>query len=1558
MLVVRWLSRAFNLLSFAALCGVASLFATTPSTSSQDFGTVIVNPATPVTTTLSYQVSGLSSAPSFSLQYGIDFSLGAVNCVGIVTATCSLPVGFAPKSPGLRQDAVHVLDNNGSLLATIILHGIGSGPQIFVWPGLISTFATGALGNPQGLVVDSAGNLYISDSLNQVVLRVSAVTKVTTTVAGSGVPGRLGDGGLATRANLNTPSGITVDAAGNLYIADTENNRVRRVDAISGIITTVAGNGGLTLGDGGPAVSASLSSPSDVAVDTAGNLFIADAGNNRIREVDLSGTIKTVAGGGTPAPGTDGIGNGGLATNAILAHASGIALDSAGNLYIADTSNHLIRKVSNGMISVVAGTGAPAYGGDGGLATNASLNEPNSVRVDAAGGIYIADLNNNAIREVNAAGIISTIAGLGTQFGSSGSGGPSNTLVLRQPSSVAFDAAGNVYIADQGNMVVRWITPWSGSLTFPATNIGQVSTPQVVSIANTGNQLLNFSAFGMNGSFVQQSSGGPDCSLLSPLLPGTSCAVAVAFAPQAVGTLTGSLAFTATSAKVLGLTGTGAGTPGSGPTVNATSLNFSNQAVGVPSTAQVVTVLNPGSTALPLAASISGSNATEFAIAQTCVTLSSHGSCNVSISFTPAGSGLRTATLTLVEGSGASGSQTVFLTGTGTASQSVISPATLSFSNQGPGSLPVTQTFAFSNPSSATVDVSSIALSGPSDFSLSSTCQVTLPGNSTCTISVTFAPTVAGAESATLVVTGYAGGAISQSAAITTSNPVLTFVASTSNLGAQTRGTTSLPIPILLRNLGGVAIIPSSIMVTGTYASDFSQVNNCSVVAAGQGCTIWVTYSPTGNSPATSTASLMVSDNAPGSPHSIPISGTATGLSQALIQADSPSTTGSVSGTISIGGWAISANESITSVNLAVDGVPVSPAVYGISRPDVCAVYSGRAGCPNVGWSSSIVTTRFADGAHQLQITAASAQTNTTVSIPFNISNLTSSAAKATRFNIDQPNGSATPLSGTSLLSGWAIDDKTAISNISISVDGVPKQSATYGVSRPDVCAVYSGRAGCPNVGWSALLDTTQLPDGTHVLALTAQTTDSRYSTMTSTFTVANGSTNPIRVNIESPGSAAATGILQASGWAIDPSASISSASLLIDGVSQGAAVTMSRPDVCLFFSNPPGCPNVGWTGTIDTTLLSDGPHKLSVLVTSADSHHVVATKPFTVSNLRNPNSNTTIASIDAPSSGSVLSGRVTVSGWAGDQVSGIASVVLSVDGVPFRRVQDSSSRPDVCAIFPALVDCPNPGWQAAMDTTLLADGRHTLAIAVTSRQGKTVTRTTTFTSSNGDLRTTNGEMIIIDAPTVATPVSGQVTVSGWATNKAQTVQSILINLDGIMVGMAQYGLSRPDVCVYFSSPFNCPNVGWSYSLDTRSFSNGFHTLQAIGQSGSVNFERSESILVSNITPSTRGNIDSPTSDGQYSGIVQMSGWTIDDADSIANVKVSVDGLPLGPAMYGNSRADVCSVFPNRGGCPNVGWTYSLNTIMFQNGIHIFAVTATTRGGLESTRSTVFSVAN
>ena len=368
------------------------------------------------------------------------------------SAQLNLPVGVAVDSAGNLYIADTINSRIRKVRNGVITTVAGNGTYGFSGDNGPATSAE--LAYPDGPTVDSSGNLYIADSYNNWVRKVS--NGVITTVAGNGTYGFSGDNGPATSAELSWPYGVAADSAGNLYIADYNNNRVRRVS--NGVITTVAGGGTSNPGDNGPATSAQLTVPTGVTVDSAGNLYFADTGYQRIRKVS-NGVITTVAGGGTSYPGDNG-----PATSAVLAFPRGIAVDAVGNLFIADSLNFRIRKVSNGVITTVAGNGTYGYSGDNGPATSAQLDQPYGVAVDSAGNLYIADTGNQRIRKVSN-GVITTVAGNGT-YGFSGDNGPATSAQLANPSGLAVDSGGKVYVADTENYRVRVLTPTGPSCTY------------------------------------------------------------------------------------------------------------------------------------------------------------------------------------------------------------------------------------------------------------------------------------------------------------------------------------------------------------------------------------------------------------------------------------------------------------------------------------------------------------------------------------------------------------------------------------------------------------------------------------------------------------------------------------------------------------------------------------------------------------------------------------------------------------------------------------------------------------------------------------------------------------------------------------------------------------------------------------------------------------------------------------------------------------------------------------------------------------------------------------
>jgi sugar lactone lactonase YvrE len=316
---------------------------------------------------------------------------------------------------------------------------------------------------PSAIVFDATGNLYFAETGNHVIRRVDTVGNITI-IAGTGTQGFSGDLGPATSATLDSPQGLALDTAGNLYIADTHNQRIRKLNLTTGVITTIAGSTSGFSGDGASATSAQLSLPTALALDSSGNLYIADTGNHRIRKLNLTTSfITTIAGNGTQGYS----GNLGPATSAAIDSPTGIALDASSNLYLADTHNHRVREINanTGVITTIAGTGSPGYSGDTAAATAANLALPHGLTSDSAGNLYLADTANHRIRRIDATtGIITTVVGNGTQA-FAGDNGPPTAASLDSPTATTLSPASNLTLSDTGNQRIRQVVTQPTSIT-------------------------------------------------------------------------------------------------------------------------------------------------------------------------------------------------------------------------------------------------------------------------------------------------------------------------------------------------------------------------------------------------------------------------------------------------------------------------------------------------------------------------------------------------------------------------------------------------------------------------------------------------------------------------------------------------------------------------------------------------------------------------------------------------------------------------------------------------------------------------------------------------------------------------------------------------------------------------------------------------------------------------------------------------------------------------------------------------------------------------------------
>lgn len=502
--------------------------------------------------------------------------------------TCTESVTFKPSTPGLRIGAVVLLDSGGAVLGTTLISGTGSGGLGVLVPGNLIPVAGdgGYLGTiddgkpatdaqlywPTSQVIDGAGNLYIADSLHNRIRMVCASANASTsetikgtyanctaagvivTIAGNGDPTFTGDNGLAASATLSDPSGLAMDGAGNLYIADSANNVVRMISATTGIITTIVGSNPAAvcgtasnaIGDGCLATAATLNSPEGVTLDAAGNLYIADTNNHRIRMVTVStGDISTIAGKGTTDPSTGAgaySGDHGLATAAELNYPYTVAFDPSGNMYIPDSGNNRIREVSavggvitaSSIITTFAGTGVQGYAGNGSAASNGELHSPLGVAVDAAANVYIADSGNNAVRKVNGTtNIMSTL--VINKVGTAYVGGSIVPNALDGPSGLYLDGQGNLYVADSANMIARELQGNYEVLDYRVPAVRQFSQSAVIkdqTVENDGNAPLVDIAITPDANAAVNNTGIADPCAPGSLAVNADCVIGPVFAPQ------------------------------------------------------------------------------------------------------------------------------------------------------------------------------------------------------------------------------------------------------------------------------------------------------------------------------------------------------------------------------------------------------------------------------------------------------------------------------------------------------------------------------------------------------------------------------------------------------------------------------------------------------------------------------------------------------------------------------------------------------------------------------------------------------------------------------------------------------------------------------------------------------------------------------------------------------------------------------------------------------------------------------------------------------------------
>ncbi len=680
------------------------------------------------------------------------------------------------------------------------------------------------------------------------------------------------------------------------------------------------------------------------------------------------------------------------------------------------------------------------------------------------------------------------------------------------------------------------------------------------------------------------------------------------------------------------------------------------------------------------------------------------------------------------------------------------------------------------------------------------------------------------------------------------------------------------------------------------------------------------------------------------------------------IDVDNPSAGGSaVSGSTPVNGWVVDKNALIQEVQVSLDGQSAGTATYGESRPDACAANASTASCANgntsVGYSFVLDTTPLADGAHTLQITATDAAgTRLTHAQSFTTANY--QGANPNIISIDNPGSQGGTFQGLATVHGWAISSSSTIGSVTASVDGVSRGSVTYGQSRPDVCAVYPTSPSCQNstanVGWSYLLDTSALSNGDHLFSITATASNGQRTVEAHPFTVANWTTaNSTLVTIDYPSSQTPplSGTVAIGGWAINPNTPIASVAVAIDNIPMGAAsYGANRSDVCAVFSTYAGCPNVGWNFALDTTLVGDGSHTLQITVTPVSGQAYTQTGPIRIGN-QGTSSNPTLISIDQPNASTpALAGFVAIGGWALNDSAAISTVQISIDGVPNGLATYGSIRNDVCAQFPGNLGCPNVGWNYAFNTATLANGPHLLEVTANTSTGQRATTSSSFTVANSS--SVGPTSATISHPnSQSSSYQGMAVFSGTAVSTSASLTGVNISVDGYPFGAATFTPAAVNA-----------SANWTFLLNTTQLADGPHTLgvTATAADGTSSITSSSFQVANWTSPSpTQISIDVPnSSSASFSGSVAFGGWALNPNSAITAIQVSIDDVPAGTAQYGGNRGDVCSVYPNQPGCPNVGWNFGVDTTYLANGTHTLAITAITAAGQSYTTTSSFTVAN
>lgn len=810
---------------------------------------------------------------------------------GAVLNACMNPVGLAYDASGnyyigdYGTDRVSKVAKGTTNVSTIAGWGPNGGTNVYYSNpiGLSGSGGTPSLYYPTGVFADpSSSKLYVGGYYGQSVYLWNSSTDKISDFAGNGVAGFNGDGGAATNpaTQLNYPQGIAKDSAGNIYIADNNNCAIREV-ATNGNITTIAGGSPGALlgcgynGDGQVAINTKFYYPNSLAIDAAGNKYVADYSSCAIRKIAAgSNTVSTIAGG--PTLGCGYSGDGGPAVSAKIYHPQGISVDGSGNLYFADQANNRVREIvaQTHIIQTIAGYYYGGYTGDGIAASNAT-NQPGWTTADINGNVFFSDTNNQILRWVTPTGTMITFAGTvpGSSIASagfSGDGGPALNAQMYYPGGVSRDSVGNTYVADEYNYRVRQVTPFAGyglstsSVNFETQAAGTSSDFEAITVSAVGPTTISNVTVGAGFTEVDDCVG-------QTLNANDTCDIDVYFQPTAPGKVTGTVKISsnaqfALNPSTVSLSGTGTGLGLTG------SLAFGAQPLKTP-LAKTVTLTNSGATSTIKKIYIT--QTTDFSVSGgTCPatggTLASGASCTIVVSFSPQAVGNKKGTLVVTSNDPAS---PLLTQATGTGTEVKTSASSIAFGNIYYGST-ATSNLTITNVGTASFTLSpTISGTGFSISNTGKTCTTSLAGGASCVLPIQYPGSAVGSNTGTLTLTTNGG-----------SSPVLPLTGTTLTnaavspasvaFGTITHATTKV-VNVTVSNVGTLASMTVKTAISGTGAANFTVLsagNTCgTAVAPNKSCVLPVQFKPA--AAAAYTATLTVTTNG-GSNPTVALSGT------------------------------------------------------------------------------------------------------------------------------------------------------------------------------------------------------------------------------------------------------------------------------------------------------------------------------------------------------------------------------------------------------------------------------------------------------------------------------------------------------------------------------------------------------------------------------------------------------------------------------------------------------------------------------------------------------------